>query len=126
MVSEIKKELDGLSMEIRELGRKRWNYLNEMLRFSLSSWIFGFACFFSTLMVFRPQIVSELGMAYSSSFGLLVLGEAVALVIIGLRVRRYDQGLRKLESARRKLVLEYQKLMLTYVKATIRGRLPTL
>ncbi|MEM2617967.1 MAG: hypothetical protein QW356_00565 [Candidatus Hadarchaeales archaeon] len=110
---------------MRELTRARWNYLNEMLRFSLSSWIFGFACFFSTLLVFRPQIVEQ-GMTYSSSFGLLIFGEAVALLIIALRVRRYDQGLRKLESARRKLLLEYQKLMLSYVKATIRGRLPTL
>ncbi len=121
-INDIKQELDNLSAELREIGRARWTYLNEMLRFSVAAWIFGFACFFSTVLYLTP----ELPLLYPSSFSLLVVGEAAALAIIGLRVRRFDLEIRKLANARRKLLLEYQKLVLSYVKRVVKEGIPLL
>jgi uncharacterized protein with HEPN domain len=121
-ISDIKQELDNLSAELREIGRERWAYLNEMLRFSVAAWIFGFACFFSTVLYLSPQLV----LFYPGPFSFLLLGEAAALVIIGLRMRRFDLEIKKLASARRKLLLEYQKLVLSHVKRMVREGMPLL
>jgi uncharacterized protein with HEPN domain len=116
MIEDIKQELDNLSSELREIVRTRWNYLVEMLRFSVAAWIFGFACFFTTVLYLAPAPL----IFYPSSFSLLLIAEAAALVIIGLRLRRYDREMKRLAEARRRLLIEYQKLVLSYVKRTVK------
>ena len=116
MIGDIKQELDNLSSELREIMRARWNYLVEMLRFSVAAWIFGFVCFFSTLLYLAPAPL----IFYPGSFSLLLIGESAALIIIGLKLRKYDREMKRLAEARRKLLIEYQKLVLSYVKRTVK------
>lgn len=109
-VSNIQRQLEITQRELRHLSDFEWSYTKRLWRFSFASWIFGISCFFFTVILYDPSLISEVPLAYP----ILILAIAAPLVIVLLLIGRLDRKVRNLERNRRILLARYEKALIDH------------
>lgn len=105
----IKRELEILERELNRLIEIRWTYGKRMLKFGVSSWIFGLSVFFLAITILDASLLGRIPLV---SIFLLTFAATVPILITAVQIRRFGTIIKSQEYMRRTLLVGYQGAVL--------------
>lgn len=113
-VEEIKRELQAVSQQIKNLRELQWTYSKRMLKFGAAAWIFGLSTFITALLIAREPIL--LLETPPSSISTLITGASAPVLITTARIQKPRRKIRRLERVKRDLFFQHKKARLRSLK----------
>ena len=112
---EIKRQLQIIERELRHLKETQRLYVEKMLKFGLTAWVFGLSVFFLAIVIVNVKLFG----APPVWISLLVAVPAAPLTITAVFVRKFVVKIKHQKRIRRGLFAEYKKTALRPVELRI-------